>query len=256
MNSELISAMDQIEDTHFWYWAKRRLIRQLVRYSNHTSLPTLLDVGCGTGRLMADLSDCAKCIGVDASLRAVQLAEAKNLIAKLGTATKLPFPNQSFDFVVMSDVLEHIDDDTLALNEVFRVLNSTGHVIITVPAHPLLYGTHDRALSHVRRYDKLELKKLINQAGFGIKKLTPTNMLLLLPAIIQKLVENPHRQGIRDGKLPHILNNIVRVWYYFENFVTIRAGLPFGLSWLVVAQKNTLHSTLLTENGAQTPMIY
>jgi ubiquinone/menaquinone biosynthesis C-methylase UbiE len=239
LDSALISAMDQIEDTHFWYWAKRRLIRQLVfRYSNHTSLPTLLDVGCGTGRLMADLSDCAKCIGVDASSRAVQLTEAKNLIANLGIATKLPFPNQSFDFVVMSDVLEHIDDDALALNEVFRVLNSRGIVIITVPAHPFLYGTHDRALSHVRRYDKRELKKVINQAGFEITKLTPTNMLLLLPAVIQKIVEHPHRQAIREGELPSVLNNIVRAWYYIENAVTVRVGLPFGLSFLVVAQKN------------------
>lgn len=240
MDAALISAMDQIEDIHFWYWAKRRLIRQLIfRYSNYAFLPTLLDVGCGTGRLMADLSDCAKCTGVDASPRSVQLAEAKNLVVNLGTATKLPFPDHSFDFVVMSDVLEHIDDDTLALNEVFRVLNSAGHVIITVPAHPFLYGPHDRALSHVRRYDKQELKKVINQVGFEIKKLSPTNMLLLLPAIIQKLVEHPHRQAIRKGKLPPVLNNIVRAWYYVENAMTIGAGLPFGLSLLVVAQKNT-----------------
>jgi len=231
--------MDLIDDTHFWYWAKRRLIRQLVfRFSNHNSLPTLLDVGCGTGRLMADLSDCAQCIGVDASLRAVQLAEAKNLIASLGTATKLPFPDLTFDFVIMADVLEHIENDNLALNEVFRVLNSTGHVIITVPSHPFLYGTHDRALSHVRRYDKHELKRLVNEAGFEIQKLTSTNMFLLLPAMIQKLVEHPQRQGVRNGKLPSVLNDIVRLWYCFENAVTIRAGLPFGLSLLVVAQKN------------------
>lgn len=232
--------MDQTEETHFWYWAKRRLIRQLiVRYSDRASLPTLLDVGCGTGRLMAELSDCATCIGVDSSSRAVELAEAKNLAANLGTATQLPFPNQAFDFVVISDVLEHIEDDTSAINEVFRVLKSTGHVIITVPAHPRLYGTHDRALAHIRRYDKLELKKLINQAGFEIKKLTPTNSLLLLPAVIQKLVEHPQNHAIREGKLPPVLNNIVRTWYYVENLMTIRAGLPFGLSWLVVAQKNT-----------------
>lgn len=240
MNPELISAMDQIESTHFWYWAKRRLIRQLVfRYANVTSsLPTLLDVGCGTGRLMAELSAYAECVGVDVSLRAVQLAEAKNLKAKLGAATELPFPNQTFDFVVISDVLEHIEDDRLVMSEIVRVLKPLGQVIITVPAHPFLYGTHDRALAHIRRYAEPELKNLINQAGLELKKLTPTNMLLLLPALFQKLVERPQRQGIRAGKLPSILNNVVRAWYSIENEVTARAGIPFGLSLLAVAQKN------------------
>jgi ubiquinone/menaquinone biosynthesis C-methylase UbiE len=71
--------------------------------------------------------------------------------------TALPFPDESFDAVVLGEVIEHVADDVSALEETRRVLRPGGVAALSVPAHPGWFGPSDEWAGHVRRYTRESL---------------------------------------------------------------------------------------------------
>ncbi|MBU1092078.1 class I SAM-dependent methyltransferase, partial [Patescibacteria group bacterium] len=112
----------------------------------------ILDVGCGTGENFYWLSKFGEVTGADTSELAVELADQKGK-AVLGRTEDLPFEDGTFDLVTAFDVLEHVTDDAKVLQEWKRVLHSGGRLFLSVPAYQGLFGPHDRALGHLRRYN-------------------------------------------------------------------------------------------------------
>ncbi|CAN5132424.1 hypothetical protein BH09PAT2_BH09PAT2_04620 [soil metagenome] len=72
--------------------------------------------------------------------------------------------NEEYDVVISSDVIEHIQDDQKAMQQLWTFVAPGGMLIITVPAHSMLYGKRDVAWGHFRRYDKDSLKEKIANA--------------------------------------------------------------------------------------------
>ncbi|HTX60193.1 MAG TPA: class I SAM-dependent methyltransferase, partial [Verrucomicrobiae bacterium] len=67
------------------------------------------------------------------------------------------------DVVVMHDVLEHIEDDGAAVEQLARLVRPGGALAISVPSMPALFGLHDELLGHYRRYRQAELRRLIGR---------------------------------------------------------------------------------------------
>ena len=82
---------------------------------------------------------------------------------------------QRFDTALMINVLAHVPDEQVALQNVWRSLEPGGHAIILVPQHPALYGTLDEALEHRERYTSAGLKRALTEAGFRVEKLFDFN---------------------------------------------------------------------------------
>ena len=83
---------------------------------------------------------------------------------KIANVNDLPYSDNFFDLIVAFDVLEHIKKDSGAIKEIHRVLKKKGYFIFSVPAFPILFGSHDRALNHYRRYNKKTLKDDIKKS--------------------------------------------------------------------------------------------
>ncbi|MBF0538678.1 MAG: class I SAM-dependent methyltransferase [Nitrospirae bacterium] len=126
---------------------KRHFTPNVAQYIGPTD--TVLDVGCGSGGFLPILSGlCAKLVGIDITPSFV--GKSRELVEKLSlsnteiiqeSCNHLPFDNDSFDVVVMIDVIHHMEDAQGSLKEVYRVLKPGGNVIVFEPnkLNPLVY---------------------------------------------------------------------------------------------------------------------
>ena len=131
----------EIEQNHWWFVNRRRLFAKIIADLGLRSSARVLDVGTSTGtnlRLVRDLG-LSSVMGLDMSLLAARFCKDKGLGSVLvGSAQAQPFATASFDLVLATDIIEHLDDDLGGLREIERVLTPGGWVLLTVPAFPSL----------------------------------------------------------------------------------------------------------------------
>jgi SAM-dependent methyltransferase len=176
MQSEQFQLHAQIEDRHWWFVGRRRILRELVhkisppphggndgRHPHPGPLPRgegerkiVVDIGCGTGANLAALADEYRCVGIDTSAEAIELAQRRfpGVTFVCGSAPQdvKPWLKQA-SVVLLTDVLEHVKDDRGLLAEIIQACSPGVQILITVPADMRLWSPHDVAFGHYRRYD-------------------------------------------------------------------------------------------------------
>ena len=121
----------------------------------------ILDVGVGTGRLLERFPGLNR-YGLDISLDYLRLAREKGIEACFARAEDMPYPRQSFDIAVCTDVLEHVLDVNATISEIQRVLKPGGLLIIRVPycedLSPYLQSDYPYKFAHLRTFDENSLQ--------------------------------------------------------------------------------------------------
>lgn len=137
----------QVEECHWWFAGRRALFGRELAGAGLNSKCRVLDVGTGTGgnlRMLRNLQ-VPDVTGLDSNDLAIAYCKSKGLGAvRRGDICALPFADRTFDFVLATDVIEHVDDDSAALGELARVLRPGGKVLIAVPAFESLMGAAGR----------------------------------------------------------------------------------------------------------------
>lgn len=176
MDEAEIRKAAQLEDRHWWYSARRAMVRrELVDLAPGRAL----DVGCGSGGNSAVLRDLGWDVtAMDLSAEAVRAARRRGLRVLRGDARALPFRDGDFDLVISTDSWEHIEEHDLVAAEAHRVLRPNGTLFVAVPAGMDLWSGHDVALGHRRRYERDELVALVQRAGFSVQDVLGWNVLL------------------------------------------------------------------------------
>ena len=126
----------------------------------------ILEVGSGVSPILPPLPGI---VHTDISAEAVRVNTANRSI-RTGFAVDaafIPLASASVETLVCSEVLEHIPDDTAALQEFARVIRPGGRMVITVPVHQYFFSADDRAVGHHRRYEVKELLPRLKTLGFG-----------------------------------------------------------------------------------------
>jgi glycosyltransferase involved in cell wall biosynthesis len=196
----------------------------------------VLEVGAGTGLLTRFLAKRERVLATELDPEYVDLlrrtfADKPNVEVRPLDVARLAadgIPPRSFDTVVCSNVLEHIEDDGKALAAMRDVLEPGGRVVLIVPALQSLYGSIDRAIHHYRRYSRTELTDKLERAGLAVEHVSYFNMLgvpgWFLNARVLKRSSVPGVQArINDWLVP---------WLRLER----RFGPPVGMSLLAVAR--------------------
>lgn len=242
MNPDEYEKMFRLENTHWWFAGKRRLVRVILDSLPPNQQRKILDVGCGTGGMFALLKDYGCLIGVDESELAIALS-AKRQHTDLARAAlpHLPFVDSSFDSVSAFDVLYHrrVEDDRAALKEIARVLKPRGHLVITDSAIEFLRSSHDEALHAARRYTTREMREKLIEAGFSVKRISYTNFFIFPVAAFWRLL----RRGVNGGKgsdvlpAPQWINALLDRVYRIEAALFSRINLPIGTSIIALAEK-------------------
>lgn len=213
----------------------------------------ILEVGCSSGYLLPLIRQKfpqSTLMGSDVvKIPLLKLAERTPDLPLLRfDLTRCPLPDECVDAVVMLNVLEHIEDDELALKQVHRILKPGGILVVEVPAGPSLYDYYDRYLRHYRRYDrrsliavcaKVNLKALdVSHLGFWlypafwmVKKLNrgkpPTN-----DADVERLVKRQISKSSSSGLLGLAMK--------FETLCAERFSMtyPVGIRCMATFRKN------------------
>jgi SAM-dependent methyltransferase len=238
-----------VEDVHWWFVGRRRILLQVLdRYLGKGSAEgrRILDVGCGTGTMLSYLADYGKAQGVDIDEEAIGYCRERGLTdVRLGSAETLPFEDGSFDLVTALDVVEHLDDDLAALREFRRVLRPGGTLLVTVPAHPFLWGDQDEVNLHKRRYLAPQLRDRLAGAGFEVLRVTYINAFMFPPiAAVRMLRRLEHRLRPRTAAqsdfrypAPRPVNFLLGWIFGIEAPIVRRVNIPFGVSILAVGRK-------------------
>jgi len=116
MDERLMNAMLELDDRHWWYRGRRRIIRAELDRLPLRPGARVLDAGCGSGRTMVDLRRYGEVVGIELSEDAAEIARERDCgEVVIGRIEQLPFEDGTFDLITCLDVIEHTPDDRAAL---------------------------------------------------------------------------------------------------------------------------------------------
>lgn len=246
MDERLMNAMLELDDRHWWYRGRRRIIRAELDRLPLPANASVLDAGCGSGRTLEELSPYGDVYGIELDPGAADVARARGRgEVQIGRLEELPWEDGRFDLITCLDVIEHTPDDRVTLRELRRVSRPGGFLLVTVPAYQGLWSTHDVANHHYRRYSRSRLRAAARDAGWGVVRMTSFNGLLLAPAAAVRLAE---RRRLRDPDSdykpeltlgPDWLNSLLEQPLRIEaRWLASGRTMPAGLSLLAVLENS------------------
>lgn len=246
MKPQMYERFERLEDSHWWFEGRRRIIREVLR--RHL-LPRqqrrILDVGCGTGGMFPLLAEFGAVEGAEYSADARERA-ARRFPGHPVHPCELPrgLPAGEWDALTAFDVLEHVEDSIGALTELRSRLVFDGQLVVTVPAFQFLWSQHDDVNEHKRRYTRTQLVSHLSSAGLRVTWVSYFNSLLFPAVVAARFLENalpslfrPKETDSNLEETPALLNQLLTQVFASERLALGLTRLPAGVSLIAVAQR-------------------
>lgn len=246
MNAIEYKRMFDAEENHWWYVSLHEQICSFIaaeRLKRGKPLH-ILDVGCGTGRLMQLMKPYGRVEGFDMADLAMEFCAQRGLenISK-ANLNDVTLEESRYDVITSIDVIYHrgVYDESAVFNRLRRALRPGGLLIINLVAFEFLRSTHDLAVHTRRRYTRDELMTMLAGCGFIVETSSYRNAFLFLPIALYRLARRvlPHSKNVAsDVHSPSPLVNIpLLLISRVENRLQRRFSLPFGTSVFMVARR-------------------
>ena len=231
-----------VEATHWWFVGRRELFAAEIARAGILNDARVLDIGTSTGTNLRMLRELGyrHVMGLDSSQDAIRFCEEKGLgPVQRGDVCAMPFEDESFDLVLATDIVEHVDDDIRAVQEIARVLAPGGTVLITVPAFESLWGLQDKVAQHKRRYTQKVLAKTIAGATLQMTRCYYFNYLLFAPIwLARRLISLLNIRLESEAQVnTGVLNRILSLVFKLDIRTASKIHPPFGVSILAIAKK-------------------
>jgi SAM-dependent methyltransferase len=210
--------------------------------------PCILEIGCSSGFMIKEMKRAlpeATIVGADVVRESLfKLAEELPAVPLFRfDLLQCPLPSDSFDAVVMLNVLEHIENDVTALAQVHRILKPRGIAVVEVPAGAHLYDSYDKALRHFRRYELSELTEKLSKVGFCILRKSHLGFFVY-PAfsIVKRRNQKQQRESnpemvVRKQTSETAASRLLKIVMRLEGVLSRWFSFPQGIRCLVVAVK-------------------
>lgn len=237
---------------HPWEEARYRFFSSVLNSAGLLTAGTaLLDVGAGDAWLAGRLADEVPQLQVTCWDTAYELQSAAAL-ERLPRAVRIvasnAIPDIAASVVLLLDVLEHVPDDHVFFRQIVsEVVRHGGHVLVSVPAWPLLYTSHDRRLKHHRRYTPKAMRLLLTHGGVEVVRSGGLFHSLLIPRALQAVREKLGGRAYPPADLGHwrasawVTRAVGRALALdcalSRTAARVNMGLP-GLSWWALCRKS------------------
>jgi SAM-dependent methyltransferase len=237
--------------------AFKKRVRCIFEWLQPTDEKVILDCGCGRGfylNMIRAVSAC-KLYGLEVDTEIIaktrrNLAHLPDIALVQASIYEQPFDDAQFDGVILSEVLEHIEDDVRGLCEVYRVLKPSGVVAITVPNanYPFWWDPINKSLetlrlppikrgmfagiwaNHVRLYTKAQLRQAVEAAGFIVEEERAFTHYCF--PFIHNLVYGIGKPLLESGALPERLARAADRTTFDQNDGSLRNPINLGLAIL------------------------
>jgi SAM-dependent methyltransferase len=244
--ADLFDRLCRIEEGHFWFQARNRIISRILRqYVANETPPRVLEIGCGTGFVLQGLAAEGRyqLTGLEEHLAGLRHARRRlpSIEFVQADARDLPYEAE-FDAIGAFDVIEHIDEDTAVLASVHRALKPGGIVILTVPQHKWLWSATDEQAMHKRRYTRQDLSDKLAAAGFVMLRCTSFVTTLLPVMYLSRLAKRDRPTSVGSDVYefeisPAANTACAAAMRIDEALIGMGVSLPVGGSLLAVARK-------------------
>jgi SAM-dependent methyltransferase len=242
MDKALFDEMARIEDRHWWFTGRRRIIADTLKGFALPIGAAICEIGCGTGGNLPMLAKFGTVTGIEGEALARGYAQQRDVATIIaGTLPDdIPLPDHSQDVILLLDVLEHLGDDGAALTTVRRKLRSDGAVVIAVPALALLWSEHDVRHGHLRRYDRTLLAEALRAGGLRQERASYFNFFLFPAMAALRIASRATGGGVSTARAlavpPAPVNAALRQLLIAESALIRHFSLPVGGSLLSVAR--------------------
>ena len=239
MERAVYDRMAEIDGDHWWFSGRRKIIASLIQQQVAPGPGArILEVGCGTGSNIALLQKFGTVDAIEPDDGARAIATTRTGVPVQGGLLPdgVVLADGAYDMIVLLDVLEHIPNDREALSALRSKLKPGGKLLLTVPAMPWLWSTHDVAHHHQRRYTAETLEKVVCDSGFRVRHRSHFNTLLF-PLIVaaRAIGKFTGREGGDDAMPPRLINRALEVVFAAERGWVSRRRFPVGVSLGLVA---------------------
>lgn len=245
MQESAMQAIADFQDEYWWFVAKNRIIRRVIDRFVPGSGIRSLDVGCGPGGMLRVLEERGEAIGVDLSDYALGYCRDQGLQAVKGSLPDdVPFAPGSFDLIVASEVIEHVEDDQGAAATLVGLLRPGGVLVATVPALSWMWSQHDVLNNHYRRYTTRRFAALFREHAVERLLLSYYNTTLF-PAMLGVRWMDRAREAVGRAPaptmeikpLPAPINSTMRALFEMEGRIVPHVALPIGGSIIAAYRK-------------------
>jgi ubiquinone/menaquinone biosynthesis C-methylase UbiE len=236
-SDQLSASLENAASTSWWFETRNQIIQKYFESTRSTEF--LWDVGSGSGIVSGYLQEReTPCIAVEPSRQGMLGSAKRGVFSIESDLENLNLPAASVHRIGLFDVLEHVEDRQKLLEEIRRVLTSSGELVMTVPALNYLWSAADEDAGHFVRYSRKKLKQELNANGFTLKDSHYFFATLVLPLLLLRVI--PYRLGIKQpvedeslieqnggilGKLAQVIEVRLSRWS------------PIGTSLFAVAKK-------------------
>jgi SAM-dependent methyltransferase len=240
---EYFARLAAIEQGNFWFRARNELI-QWALCNYFPSAGSFFEIGCGTGFVLTGIRrnfPRMRLVGSEIFVDGLVFAKARLPEVELYQmdARRIPFEHE-FDVVGAFDVLEHLIEDENALAQMFNAAKPGGGLLITVPQHAFLWSPTDEHAMHRRRYNRTELCRKVESAGFRVERITSFNSLLLPLMICSRMQRNRDQDPNpwREFEISRALNKTLESILKFEQLLIEKGvSFPVGGSLLLIGRR-------------------
>lgn len=199
----------------------------------------LLDIGCGSGSFIEYMNNYGwETTGIDFDTEAIKTAKQKNLNVKLGSLDEQKFPDNYFDVVTLSHVIEHVYDPLKLLKECFRILKLGGNIVLSTPNNKSLghkyFKENWRGLEpprHIHIFSRNSISKILKKSSFGEFSLFTTNRIARYVFFSSLNIKKQ-----RQGKIS-MYNRIIAKLYSLLEWNLLKFGFDDGEELIVIAGK-------------------
>lgn len=241
MEAFVYERMEEIQDRHWWYEARRRILKTVLSRLPLPAGAKILEAGSGTGANLKMLGSLGNVVGFEPFTPAREKAIKTTGCRIEEGYLPGPIPYEGpFDLVCAFDVIEHVEQDAASLKALAGLTTPGGYGVFCVPAFKFLWSQHDVANHHFRRYTRPEFNALLKAAGYEVKYISYFNTFLFPVVLAVRTLKNALKLNDKpDEKMPRFdwLNRVLMGVFGAERHFVGRLGFPFGVSIIAICQK-------------------